>query len=260
MKQSHNSASSEIISLDADGSPAVQFWACVLETFIGTTAKGNSLNEDDMTKKDHRDVHTRLIPASTPPHLHTTFNCTLSKTIARSTTKAVATINCVSFHRKHRFPSRSLSNTTALKIKHPSHVVPAFPNNNYWPQTSFTIVSNFCLCSPSTARSRRMARQEKSTHRRPARRATARATLAVPTHWYWCQASGPLGAILGANLEEWWAAFAGAAGTLLCSRRHPCAALAAAHKLLWAALVFALLNETAWLVGLRRERRKVEWP
>ena len=140
MKQSQNSASSEIISPGADGLPAVQFWACVLESFIGRTAKGKSLSKDDMTKKDHRDAHTRLIPARTRPHLHTTFICTLSKTIARSTTKAVASINCVCFHRKHRFPSRSLSNTTALKSSIPSNVVPTFPHNR-WPQTSSTIVS-----------------------------------------------------------------------------------------------------------------------
>ena len=78
MKQSHNSASSEIISPDADGLPAVQFWACVLESFIGRTAKGNSLSKDDMKKEDLRDVHTRLIPARTPPHLppaHSTALC-----------------------------------------------------------------------------------------------------------------------------------------------------------------------------------------
>ena len=54
---------------------------------------------------------TDSFPQGHRPCLHTTFNCILSKTFARSTTKAVAPINCVSFHRKHRFPSRSLSTT-----------------------------------------------------------------------------------------------------------------------------------------------------
>ena len=42
-----------------------------------------TLSKDDMTKKDHRDVQTRLIPASTPLHLLTTFNCTLFKKRSR---------------------------------------------------------------------------------------------------------------------------------------------------------------------------------
>ena len=143
--QSHNSVSSKIISLDADGLPAVQFWACVLDSFIGRTAEGSSLSKDDMTKKDHRDVHTRLIPARTRPHLHTTFNCTLSKTFARSTTKAVATIICVPFHRKHRFRSRSLSTTNVLKIKHPKQRCAYFSEQQ---PPSPTIISKFLPLLP----------------------------------------------------------------------------------------------------------------
>ena len=42
-----------------------------------------TLSKNDMTKKDYRNVQTRLIPASTPLHLLTTFNCTLLKKRSR---------------------------------------------------------------------------------------------------------------------------------------------------------------------------------
>ena len=183
MKQSHNSASSEIISLDADGLPAVQFWACVLESFIGRTAKGNSLSKDDMTKKDRRDVHTRLIPARTPPHLHTTFNCTLSKMFARFNHKSGGT------HKLCRFPSQaSLSiplaqhYQTYLNQASKETLCLLFHTTTAGRKPVPPSYQSFRLCSPSTARSRRRARQEKSTHRRrrPARRATARASTRHP--------------------------------------------------------------------------------
>ena len=57
---------------------APQFWS-VFWKHSSAQPPQETLSKDDMTKKDHRDVQTRLIPASTPLHLHTSFNCTLLK-------------------------------------------------------------------------------------------------------------------------------------------------------------------------------------
>ena len=60
-----------------------------------------TLSKDDMTKKDHRDVQTRLIPASTPLHLLTTFNCTLFKNVREINHKSGGT------HKLCLFPSQA---------------------------------------------------------------------------------------------------------------------------------------------------------
>ena len=101
-----------------------------------------TLSKDDMTKKDYRDVQTRLIPASTPLHLLTTFNCTLFEKRSRDQPQkrwhpsvVSLSIASIAFH-----PARSAP-TNVLKSSTPSKVVPSYPHTNRWPQTNPTIVS-----------------------------------------------------------------------------------------------------------------------
>ena len=126
---------------------------------------------------------TDSFPQGHRPYLHTTFNCILSKTFARSTTKSGGA------HKLCLFPSQaSLSIPLAqhhqrTKFKRPSNVVPAFPNNNRWQQTSPTMVSKFPLLLPPPPRGPGGWRGRGSPHhrcRRPARRATARASTRHP--------------------------------------------------------------------------------
>ena len=92
-----------------------------METFIGTTATGNSeqRRHDKERSRCTDQTHSRKHTAPSPHFIQLFL---LKKRSARSTTKAVALTSCVSFHRKHCFQSRSLSTTNVLKSSTPRNV------------------------------------------------------------------------------------------------------------------------------------------
>ena len=148
-------------------------------------------------------MYTRdSFPQGHRPYLHTTFNCTLSKTIARSTTKAVPPINCVSFHRKHRFPSRSLS----TNVRHSSiQVTLCLLFRTTTAQSHHGI--KVSASAPPPPRGPGGWRGRRSPHHRRRHRRAQRATARASTrHPCGPEPTGvrllaPWGDVLGANLE-----------------------------------------------------------